>query len=270
MIKIDVVPFGGLGNRLRVLNSALFLGKEVESEIRLFWFKKSELYASFYKLFRGCGFRVTVVRGLLYYFAKLLLKHIYIQKYPQIYRLFLSLFYDKVLFDIDLKNSNGTLILNEILSSKRVLIATCYEFFPFSNFNNFILNPEIQNSIDSFQISRNYIGVHVRMSDHVEIRNESSIQNYIDAIDFEIQKDNQIQLYLSTDDAQIKQFLKDKYSKRIKTQDVSLVRDSEIGIIGAIIDIYNLSRCSKIICNPKSSFAVMASRLGSPKTIIKV
>lgn len=270
MTKIEIVPFGGLGNRMRVLNSVLFLNKEFESEISMFWFKKAELYADFFEIFESAGYPFTIIRGIRYKICRFFFKQIYMFKYPRLYKTILSVFYDEILLDKDIKGMEPLKLLQKISNKKKVLIATCYDFFPYPDFNNFKLNLHLIEKINEFGINTSFVGVHIRRTDHSEIKGESTLESYINEIDKEIELNPQVRFYLATDDLHVKQELSAKYSARLKVQDVSLERTSEEGIFGAVIDIYNLSHCSKIICNPKSSFAVMASKIGIKKPIIKV
>ncbi|MBL0300425.1 MAG: hypothetical protein IPQ23_01795 [Cytophagaceae bacterium] len=270
MTKIDLVPFGGLGNRMRVLNSAIFLGKETKLEISVCWFKKAELYADFHEIFETAGCSIDFKKGLKNKIWQMFFKQIYIFKYPRFYKFLLSFFYDEIILDKDLIKISQIDLKESLKNKKRVLIATCYEFFPFPDFNNFKLNYHLIDKINYFEVNKSYIGIHIRRTDHLEIKSESTLENYYEELDNQLKINPNVRFYLATDDFNTKRDFLEKYQGRVKVQDVSLERTSEEGIFGAVIDIYNLSRCSKIICNPKSSFAVMASKIGSIKPIIKV
>ncbi|MFN8429937.1 MAG: hypothetical protein U0V04_08165 [Spirosomataceae bacterium] len=268
--RLTIIPFGGLGNRLRVLNSAIYFSKEIDSEIELIWFKKAELFADFQQIFDGVGANLKITKGIKYKILKLTTKHIYVQKYEKLFRLVFRLFYDEVLFDSDISGTTYKEIFKRINNGKSVLIATCYQFYGFPNFNNFTVKKMLREEIDSFGIDENYVGIHIRMTDHSEIMNESPLENYKRKMLESLEINPQTKFYLSSDDDSVKERLNNEFGERIKVQEVPLERSSIEGIFGAIIDVYNLSRCSAIICNPKSSFAIMASQIGNPKPLIIV
>lgn len=269
-VKISVVPFGGLGNRMRVLNSAFYLSKDIHAETTLVWLKKAELNADFFRIFEHTSFHFKLLRGFRYKVFLKFVKHIYINKYPKLYRFILGIFFDKILFDFDVQSLSFDTLIQQISSSKSVLIATCYEFYPFPGFDNFKLNKELEAKINSFQIPEGSIGVHIRRTDHVDIIKESSLENYHVEMRKYIAENQNVNFYLATDDAAVKAKFLDIYNSRIITQDAPLNRDSEAGIFGGIVDIYNLARCYKIICNVKSSFAVTAKLIGKEKELINV
>lgn len=268
MAKIVVVPFGGLGNRMRVLNSAFYVNQELHSDLWVIWLKKAELNAHFERIFKKTGFNFKFVKGLRYSLSLLFLKHIYILRYPNIYRFILGLYFDKIYFDEDIQGINHKDLINDLKQYKNVLIATCYEFYGFDSFDNFELSDELKNRIEAITIPQNTIGIHIRRTDHTHIINESSLDTYHALIQKEISLNQEAVFYLATDDLNVKNDFKKAYPNKIIYQELPLNRDSEEGIFGGIIDIYNLARCSKIICNTKSSFAITAKMIGKPKEII--
>jgi len=269
MGKLTIVPFGGLGNRLRAFNSSLYLSKDLGLELQLVWIKKFELNAGINDLYKDLGGEVNIVKGLKYHLFKYFLKHIYIQKYPKIYFFFLSFFYDLILFDEDLINGDYELLKNRFKGKSNILIATCYAFYPFESFNNLILKDQIRTSIDNIVLPNKAVGVHIRRTDHSEIIKESGIESYLEKMNEEIILDKNTAFYLATDDCEVKNEIFSKFPN-VYANPTILNRDSLEGIIGAVIDIYKLSECSKIICNPKSSFATTAQNIGVKKQLIIV
>lgn len=267
---IDIVPFGGLGNRMRVLNSVGALQAKVNYDVELIWLIKAELNAPFSSLFKSTNFPFTIANGLKYTLFLTFVKHIFIEKYTSTYRFILGFFYDLVLFDEDILNNSENELLNLIRSKKKVLIATCYAFFDFPSFDNFTPSDAVQQKLNSLELPNDLIGIHIRRTDHVEIIQDSSLDSYSKAIEEEISNNKTGTFYLATDDYEVKEYYKKKLKKQLITQDFELSRNSKTGIENALIDILALAKCKKIICNSKSSFVVTAQRIGEKKQIIEV
>lgn len=268
--KIDIVPFGGLGNRMRVMNSAFELNKLTKRNLNVAWLVKPELNAKFQQLFSSAGFDFELVSGLKYKTFLLLLKHIYIQKYTSLYRLLLKPFYDLILFDDDVKGLSKERLLEKIGQEKKVLIATCYSFFPFDSFDNFVLSGDLRERLNNLDLPTNLTGIHIRRSDHASIIQESSIQSYDLAIEKEIAENPNSMFYLATDDNDVKEYYRKKLGNALVTLNIELSRSAQKGIEDAVLEVYSLSKCSKLICNSNSSFAILAQKIGDSKLIIEV
>lgn len=271
---VDLVPFGGLGNRLRVLNSGLFLTKEADVNIHLDWIVKAELNAEFGDLFSGTSIAFDYVPKWKQKIFKLFLKHYYIQKNKPLYKFLLSFYYDSVIFDHDILALSKSELLETIVKSPKVLIATCLQFWDFRDYNNLVLNPsialELSKKKEELGCFENVVGVHVRRTDHLEILSSTTLEAYIYKMNVEIGKDENVKFFLCTDDIEVKNELRTQFGGKILSNDVELSRQTEIGMIGAMLDIYLLAETVKIIANSKSSFAVLASKLGRKKEIIEV
>lgn len=271
-MKLYVVPFGGLGNRLRVLNSANEIQKLHPVKIYLIWLVKSELNISLNKLFKDVGFPFRKVKGLAHFIFLKLFKHSFINKYDTFYRFIALLFFDAVIFDKDVVAKSEAEILQIILTHKKVLIATCYEFHNFKDFNNYQLQTNIQQKVDTIlnDFGAYTFGVHIRRTDHVSVQNESPLEAYYEKIAYYCSSNPTARFFLATDDLEVKKHLQKQYKEQIITQETPLLRSSEEGMIGAVVDIYCLAATKLIICNTNSSFAKMASLIGAPKEIIEV
>jgi hypothetical protein len=266
-VKITVVPFGGLGNRMRVLNSALYLNENLGgSKIKLVWLEKAELNAPFDKLFLSAGIGFNLIQGIRYALFLKFFKHIFIIRYPRAYRAVMSIFYDLILLDDDIKKLIESGDYTIIRSSKKVLIATCFEFYPFPSFDNFILTQEILDKFEKLKLPNGAVGVHIRRTDHTEIIAESGVAEFEKKMN---SLPNSV-FYLATDDYKVKAYLAKEYENRIITQNAELSRNSLNGIQEALVDVLALSKCEMIICNLKSSFADTALRMGNKKVLIEV
>lgn len=269
---LTLIPYGGLGNRLRVLNSAFLLGKDLGAELKLIWFKKWELNSDLEALFATTGYVYTPASPLTVALLKPFLKHIWIQKYESMYRKTLNLFYDKVYFDSDVTALTPAQLWEDACRYRRVLIATCYQFYDFENFDNYEVAPAIRQRIDN--LTKNFdshtVGVHIRRTDHIALIEASPVELFVEHMTRMVEEDSAVKFFLATDDESVKQSMLQQFGERLLTQQTPLTRDSHEGMVGAVVDIYALSKTRTIICTTKSSFAKMAAMIGDPKEIIEV
>lgn len=266
--KLTVIPFGGLANRLRVLNSVYELSQIREFELNLLWFKKAELFADLDDLFEDIGMKYQLPDWLSLNLSKFFFKHIYVTKYESIYRKILSYFYDLVIFDSDIKLKSDVQLLSEISKNQKVFIATCYSFLPVQSFSHLRLKADLIQEIEKIGIDENFIGLHIRRTDHAQIISESSDKMFEKFIEDHVH--TQKSIYLATDDIKLKTRLIQKYANHIIGINIPLERDSTAGIKAALIEIYALSRCGTLAGNLKSSFLEMALKIGKNKTFIDV
>lgn len=266
--KLTIIPFGGLANRLRVLNSAYELSLIQDFDLKLLWFKKAELFANLDDLFEDVGMKFQLPGWLTLILSKFIFKHIYVTKYETIYRKILSYFYDLIIFDSDIKLKSELQLLTEISKNQKVFIATCYSFLPVQSFSHLSPKADLIQEIEKIGIDENFIGIHIRRTDHAQIINESSDKMYEKFIEDKI--NNQKRIYLATDDIKLKSRLIQKYANQIISINIPLERDSTAGIKAALIEIYALSKCGTLAGNLKSSFLEMALKIGKNKTFINV
>ncbi|WP_304234342.1 hypothetical protein [Jiulongibacter sediminis] len=270
-MKLTVLPFGGLGNRMRVIDSAFLVSEQNnKSPVNLIWLRKWELNAPFYSIFQPFPKPLNLVDGAVYYFFLYLVKHIYVQKFEKLYRFIFKLYYDLVLLDNDIKEKQPEEIYGLTKGKKRILIASCYGFQNSSNFESFNPSDNVKKQLDRLNLPESYIGVHIRRTDHSTIIKESGLEEFVKACDKEISENNEVKFFLATDDRIVKSTFQNQFGERLITQETELSRDSEEGIIGAYVDILALSGAEKIICNLKSSFAETAIKIGKIKEVIEI
>lgn len=154
-----------------------------------------------------------------------------------------------------------------------------------SYFNKLQPVKEIREIIEkeSEKIDDNTIGLHIRRGDHMtkNDRNMGSDDKFFSLIDNEIKKNKNVKFFLATDGINTEKIFKRKfrdriiiYQKREKGifhtfgKNISVSRSSIIGCQDALIDIYLLSKCSKIIGTKLSTFTECAWWFGGCKDII--
>jgi hypothetical protein len=87
---------------------------------------------------------------------------------------------------------------------------------------------------------------------------------------FDLSQDSEVDFFLATDDIETEKMLENLFPGKIITIKKELARGSKIGMVGAIVDLYCLAKCSRIYGSYYSSFSDIASRIGSiPLKILK-
>lgn len=251
---ITVKPYGGLGNRIRVLYSVLALNEHLKDQIKIYWECSSELNCPFEKLFicpEKCQV-VNIQQGLKRSIKRYGLNRLHFAKLR-------SLKYDVVIYDDDvnrLKEDNNLVV--EQWKDKSVYIETCYSFFsPQPGLN--LLEPTKsirQNAEEIYStFSANTYGIHIRTKIPVSNR-VSPPDAFRQLIKNRIETDETVQFFLTTDSRDIEKDFADEFQdKIITTGEKKLDRNSAEGIESALVDMLCLSKTKKIYGSYWSSFS---------------
>ena len=113
------------------------------------------------------------------------------------------------------------------------------------------------------QIHKNTVGVHIRRTDHIEAIANSPLELFFDRMQREI-TNSDANFYVTTDDRTVEQELKKYFptDKLIFYENKVIDRDSKEGIEDAMIDMFCLSKCSKILGSFNSTFSLIPSIMG--------
>lgn len=252
---IIVKPNGGLGNRMRVINSAICLAnKNNQATVKVLWKKDWGLNASFNDIFEPVK-RISLIENkflMAYYF------------------------YSRKSLPLNYKYYDDQAVLNKRFDENywgsnhdKVIINTCYDFYYPSMANNFfgIFRPvnEIIEKIDLITqyFSEKCVGVHIRRTDHQIAKEKSATADFISRMDHILKQSPGTKFYLSTDDPATEMQMTGRYGNKILSlKDKSLHRNDLRGINDAVIDLFCLSRTKLILGSYSSSFSEVASAIG--------
>jgi hypothetical protein len=173
-------------------------------------------------------------------------------------------------FDVLLLNnevSKGVDYVREICEkNKKILIITddqCIEYK--EGVQTFEPINEIASKIDEMAagFKEHMIGIHIRRTDHVVSMRNSPIYLFENKISEYLESENDgFGFFLATDDPETERYFKEKYRGIVFTYNKTFGRDTKEGISDAVIELYLLSRTSKIYGSYWSSFSGIASLLG--------
>lgn len=292
--KIVVQPTGGLCNRLRAIESVLHLLKTTDKtdHITVIWENNHELGASYKSLFKE-NEKIKVIETLPFVGKRMLnpfhMAKVWNMSKPNeknykkshAFRQFLGREkgFDKIIYQEEMKKLiDQKFDFNRLKKYKSLYIVSCFDFeidypnktstefetmtFPFSNF---MPHDEIDRKID--EIDHTFtdftIGLHIRRTDHAGAIEKSPLSLFIEKMDEEIEKNEETDFFLATDDKETEAELIKKYGKRIRiNEDKAFDRNSEKGVQDAYIDVVCLSETSKIYGSHASSFSQTAAKMG--------
>ncbi len=261
---ITIKPFGGLANRMRALDSSYALAKEFGRPIHLIWEKSFELNCSFDHLFE-------LPKNVTYDEydigrKQLALKNRMTKALRKI-GLFLPRGYDHYLFNdeiIVLENQGFN--FEELKKFRRIYINTVEHFYKSEPlFSIFTPIEKLQKIINGHtqRFSENTIGIHIRRTDNANSVKFSPLSGFMELMDREIEKSGSTKFFLATDSPETAKEIKNRYGERILLHEKVLDRNLEKGIQDALIDIYCLSKCKKILGSYYSSFSEVASQINN-------
>ena len=255
-----VFPQGGLGNRIRVLNSAIELSKNRNAKLYVCWVKEKNLNCDFEKVFeKGNEFEMIKYGKLNIWLLKILNK--FNSKYPKLFsRLYLFHNYH---FNI---NICKPFVISDC---KKTIIWTWNKFYDYVQMH-LRFNEDINNKAISIckEFTDNTIGIHIRMSDNIISIAHSPPKLFEMKMDEIITSDKNNKFFFCTDDLDVKIHFLNKFGNILITQNVVLNRNSEEGIIGAAVDILCLSKTKVIYASYFSSFSEVAAEFSSTKRVV--
>lgn len=252
---ITVKPYGGLGNRIRVLFSFLDVNRHLNDEIKIIWDHEDRFNCSFEELFKipENTSVVNIQQGFVRNARRYALKQMGLEKFRR-------LIYDRVLYGKEIKiYRNNSKQLIEDFKNCSVYIETCYAFSWHQAYNHFLiphdhLRQRVEDIVKNF--SSNTIGIHIRRTDHISSLKYSPIQAFKELIVSLIRKDGNVRFFLATDSKKVEDDLIQEFSDKIMTSgEKELTRNSPEGIKSALVDLLCLSKTKKIYGSYGSSFS---------------
>jgi len=268
-------PFGGLCNRLRVIDSARTLARRLGTETQVIWKTAADMVAPFDQLFdappdirfRNDGrFRFIqspadwprVARPLVRVSNRLLgVTRAYFERdVPRIW--------------------NGEDDLSALRATDTVFFCTCQSLQNWKNLDYSWLRPQaelaerIRGHIAGFDGAR-VVGVHIRRTDHVISTGESPLELFVARMDVELQTRPGTKFFVATDDPETERALVDRFGQQwIHTHKKQFGRDSVEAIRDAVVDLFLLASTESLLASAASSFSETAAIIGCiPITILR-
>lgn len=275
--KIILIPTSGLANRIRIMAVAINLARNSEKKIIVYWDKNIGLHAHFDDLFELPP-GITVKKIPFPYKIWLKMRQ-YSSKLLGVDTWYIRLFkYDFVFLDNMAEQvwHNKLNLQVEVDKATKVLICSCQEFnyFNLEDYRLFMPKAILRESIDRVchNFTHNTIGVHIRATDNEVSKQFSPFNIFMLQIEKEISQHPHVTFFLSTDEPEYQEKLVKKFGEDIILYHEKVFgRNVTSGIQDAVIDLFCLSKTSKIYGSYYSSFSEVAGRIGNiPVEVLKI
>ena len=258
---INLMPIGGLCNRLRAMESAIRLARECDVGLSVYWMIEADAMPQpFSDLFElpSTGFRLHDMRHYGPY-SRVLFSRLNPFRYY----------------------ANGC---NEYVRACKtnVFARMCAAHITWNEFyvrgadrDYSWLKPKrhLQDRVDELyeKIGPNAIGIHIRRTDNKWSIEKSPIGLFKWRISKEIENDSGVRFFLASDDIETKRMLVREFGDVIVTRKDVKGRFERDGTEDAVIDLMLLSRMRSVWGSFGSSFSVVASQIkGIPLEILKL
>jgi len=262
MMRLTVVPQGGLCNRLRVILSALYLSRGMrEGFVCVEWAENRECSARFSDLFEPFEEEFFRVQPLQWKNIPPMRRNLHVQE------LLRRFFYDRQFVNYSYLQEPD-LLTASLQKAAKVYVSTCYEIAPFpsSLFRTLRLQRELESEVEELTagFGDHMVGVHIRRTDNKQSRSVSTDDDFRKAMTREIEAQPGTLFFLATDDLELKMALQEEFPGRILRQHIADVRrDTLGGMRQAVVDLFCLSRTHKILGSYYSSFSETAAEIGN-------
>lgn len=263
---LTVIPQGGLCNRLRVIDSAVGLSRQLGLELRVIWQANPECNCRFARLFEPVP-DVTIVeaRERLPVLVTQSLRH------P---RLAARLTGARVFEHGDLLDTAAEQQLLDRAKASNAIIRTFETFFQTDQPLSWAsATPEIIEKVEATvaEFGPHMVGVHARRTDNEDSIRFGPTSEFVRLMHECVTVNPTVKFFLATDGVETEAELRAEFGDRILVRAKKLSRNDPQGIVDALVDVYCLSRTSRIIGSYWSTFSITASQLGRiPLTTVKI
>lgn len=255
---VAIIPYAGLGNRIRAIASGIYIAKKLKATSTIYWNVTRNCFASFHDLFQPININnVSLVENHSVFHKIPTIRNLYVP------RLFQEIIYDQCIFNFN-KNKDGD-IFGTIGNNRKLLLVSYHSMAAHYDLKEIFcpaddINSNIQSIVNQF--TANTIGIHVRRTDNFNSIQLSSDDSFIRKIDKEIGLNPDVNFYLATDDLSVKEGFVKRYGDKIITVYNRTNRNTIEGMKFAVQELFTLSRTKKIIGSAYSSYSEIAAELG--------
>lgn len=261
---IDLVPLGGLCNRMRAVASAVNLALKMDASLTIHWQSNAECRAYFDELFEEITLPSISVSRLKSWKLPLQPGRKKNLMFPELLR--------KNKYDISLQITHDRTddsLIHELVGNRFYICSghSLSNHFPLTKL--FVPVDSIFKRINALKSTLNLttVGVHIRRGDHKRTIAHTSEKDFIQMLDDEIYNTPDVDFYLATDSETLKASFLERYGSAIKCQNAELKRTTLQGMHDAIVDLWCLASTRKIIGSPFSSYSDLAAEIGKSELV---
>jgi hypothetical protein len=273
---MTVLPSQGLSNRLRVMATVNGLAGKSNKQLNIYWHSDKGLSAEYDDLFENTG-KLVVKKVPIKYLAWIYINALSL-RFRFLSKLYLSLFnFDFIFLDTMAQQVwDKKLDLQiEVDRSKNIFFSSCQElgYFTAEDYRIFTPKPNLLKTINTLsqKFTNNTIGIHIRSTDNEWAKKNSPFKIFIEKIENDIKASDEVNFFVSTDNLKYQEALLEKFGDKIIVHQKEFRRDTKKGVEDAVIDLFCLSKTSKIYGSYWSSFSDVAGRIGNiPVEVLQI
>jgi hypothetical protein len=250
---LTLEPIGGLGNRMRVIDSGLAFARAFGLRLRVVWTRTPDLGCRFDALFEPIPALEVVERG---WWANRLLRRVALKAGR----------YSRDIREPELEWLVKRGDLDGLARERSALVVTCNRFFSRAGgrLEEFVpvpsLRHEVERQVASFGPAT--IGVHVRRGDNGPALRHSPTEAFVDHMANLVASDAATTFFVCSDASEAAASLVASFPGRVLARPKVLDRTSAAGMRDAVVDLYALSRTRRILGSYFSSFSEIAAQIG--------
>ncbi len=267
-----VTAVGGLGNRLRAIDSAFYLCKTVNRPLKVFWFNEWNVRARFRDLFDpillpGVTLKDGSFPEYLLYGPSYAKRNYLIPLFCQRIR-----FGRRRMFSMQegYKMELAGIIPSIFQKTNQTVFCTCgsriapppADYKLFSIFHPISPIMDIVNNLTALFPQNGCVGIHVRRGDNLQSTRNSPTNLFIKRMDHLLDSGCCESFYLATDSEHVRSELLTRYGRHVIFNEGDPSRFTNNGMRNGVIDMWTLSRCKEIYGSDGSTFSLTASEIG--------
>lgn len=264
-------PMGGLANRMRAVDSSVALCRRFGRPLEIVWIRDAhQINARFSDLFDTPGrpdvsLREATLLDRLRYAPPAWRRNAKLPLFWQFLR-FGSRRRLSIACGLELQRK-GAVPPPFALRDRTVFLHAWWQIVPTEERYAFFrpaasLRAEIDSLVSSLSPG-SAVGVHVRRGDHAQAARRSPIEAFESRMDALLAAGEASSFFLATDDPGVRARLARRYGHRLRFREGSSDRSTLAGMRGAVVDLWTLSRCSRVLASSGSTFAPTAAALGA-------
>lgn len=295
--SIYLLPIGGLGNRMRAVDSAKALAAESGKNLVVLWKSNFELNCRYDELFEPSkSFRVEEIAESDDYYPRAVRRLKRARWNPFVPTSHIIKEFDFALGDEEIsklynpkklsqqtnpetlqeglyKRFNQEMKPQITAAGTSVYMTSCFRVAPSpAGYPDFTPTPELMGKINAFTSDfENTIGIHIRRTDHGPATRHSGTELFKQKISQLLHANPEQNFLVCTDSQETEQELAAEFGNKILIYPKAYVgRDTKQGIQEALIEMWCLSRTQKIMGSFSSTFSEVAASIGHiPLEIVK-
>jgi len=258
---IALEPIGGLGNRMRVLDSGIALSRYTGCELHVVWTIRNQMPCRFEDLFEvpAAFTSLRQVRDPRF------LRWLRLRRARAAYARF-----------IDIPEASRLVAAGEsfvaLANTPGVMIRTYNRFFTNATpYAELVPAPSIRQALDRYrELLPRMVGVHIRRQDNRQSIAISPTEQFLHKMRLELEQEAATEFFLATDDLREEALLRREFGARIHTHPKKSVRrGARRAAVDAVVDLYCLAGCRKLLGSYYSSFTDTAAAIrGIPLEIV--